>query len=298
MRLQFQERPWDLVLIAALTATLSVILLVAGVGNIAAIFLFLFAPGYMFAAVVFPGPQGIGWTERLALSVGLSLAFVPMVALLLSFTPFGISVSSLVGGISLFTLGLAAVALWRRMGLPANERLRFAADLAWPEWSGQGSVERAVTIGLAASVVFAGAALAYVLFVPRSGNTYTEFFLLGPNGTAEDYPERLNVSEPAAVTIVVVNHEAANVSYVVRVDLVGVRTVFNGTTGRNETIEVNRTSWGSFSIALNDGESWVQAYPFAINDAGHWRIDFYLFRNPDLLTTYRDLRLVLVVGGP
>jgi uncharacterized membrane protein len=291
-----QRLPWDLVLIVGLTVAVSGTLLAAGVGNLAAILFFLFAPGYASTAAIFPGNRGIRWTERLALSVGLSLAVVPLLALLLSFTPFGIALWSLLYVISGFTFATASVAFWRRLDLPEDERLSFGAERPWLDWSGQRAGDKAITIALAASIVFAGSAFAYVVLIPKAGDTYTEFFLLGPNGTAEDYPETLNISEPAAVTIVVVNHEAANVSYVVNVDLVGVRTAFNATTGRNETVEVNRTAWDIFGFSLDHGAPWVRQYRFQIDAAGDWRIDFLLYRNPEFQRTYGDLFLRVTVG--
>ena len=41
---------------------------------------------------------------------------------------------------------------------------------------------------------------AYVIITPKEGEKFTEFYILGPNGTASDYPTELKVGkggEPA-----------------------------------------------------------------------------------------------------
>ena len=36
---------------------------------------------------------------------------------------------------------------------------------------------------------------AYVIITPKEGEKFTEFYILGPNGTASDYPTELKVGE-------------------------------------------------------------------------------------------------------
>ncbi|MCC6050225.1 MAG: DUF1616 domain-containing protein, partial [Thermofilum sp.] len=53
--------------------------------------------------------------ERLALSIGLSLALVPLVGLLLNYTPFGIRLYPVLAALSLLTLSLAFIGAWRKL---------------------------------------------------------------------------------------------------------------------------------------------------------------------------------------
>ena len=73
----------------------------------------LFVPGYVTLKVIFP-ERGLDTVERLALSVGLSLAIVPLVGLLLNFTPWGIRLTPIVASLFLLTTGLAGIALGRK----------------------------------------------------------------------------------------------------------------------------------------------------------------------------------------
>jgi uncharacterized membrane protein len=55
--------------------------------------------------------------ECLALSVGLSLALVPLVGLLLNYTPWGIRLDPIMISLTILTVGLALVAFARRFRL-------------------------------------------------------------------------------------------------------------------------------------------------------------------------------------
>src|SRR2546427_11653112 len=87
------------------------------------------------------------------------------------------------------------------------------------------------------------------------------------------------------------NYESETVNCPIRVDLVGVRIVYNATSGSNETIEVNRTTWSTFNVTLADGKSWTQSYTFRIDAVGLWKVQFLLFRDREFLSVYRELHL-------
>lgn len=78
-----------------------------------AIFL-LFMPGYALFEVLYPGARDFERLERFGMSVGLSLAVVPMVGLVLNYTPWGIRLESALVSLSLLTLALAVVAVYRK----------------------------------------------------------------------------------------------------------------------------------------------------------------------------------------
>jgi len=296
VRLHFQEKPWDLAVAVAYVVVMAVALLALGVGNLLAIFFVLFVPGYVLVAALFPGGQEIDWIERIALSFGLSIAVVPLLGLVLNFTPWGIRFVPIVATTAMFTVGVGCGAYWRRMRLPPERRLSITVDFATPERNGYGALDKALTIALVASIVVASGTLAYVVLTPRPGETFTQFYVLGPGGTASGYPTNLTVNETGRVILGIVNQEAAMVSYTVRVDLVGVRIVYNATSGFNETVEVNRTTWSTFNVTLTDGRNWTQPYTFRINATGLWKVQFLLFKDGDFSSAYRQLRLFIRVS--
>jgi uncharacterized membrane protein len=74
----------------------------------------LFVPGYVTVEALFPKGRDLDRIERFALSVGLSLALVPLIGLLLNYTPWGIRLTPIVISLSSFTVGMALVALARQ----------------------------------------------------------------------------------------------------------------------------------------------------------------------------------------
>jgi hypothetical protein len=75
----------------------------------------LFIPGYVTVEVLFPKGRELGVIERFALSVGLSLALVMLTGLLLNYTPWGIRLTPIVISLTILTVGLAVIALSRRL---------------------------------------------------------------------------------------------------------------------------------------------------------------------------------------
>src|SRR5207247_623041 len=137
----FREIPWDLYAAIGYTAVLSLLLLALGVGNLLAILLVLFVPGYVLVAALFPKEGEIDWIERVALSLGLSIAVVPLLGFLLNFTPWGIRFAPIVATITIFTSGVGYAAYLRRMRLPPGQRLCLTVDIALPRWNDYGAVD-------------------------------------------------------------------------------------------------------------------------------------------------------------
>jgi hypothetical protein len=77
----------------------------------------LFIPGFVAVEALFPKGRELDAIERLALSVGLSLALVPLVGLLLNYTPWGIRLDPIMISLTVLTIGLVVVALARRFRL-------------------------------------------------------------------------------------------------------------------------------------------------------------------------------------
>jgi uncharacterized membrane protein len=77
----------------------------------------LFIPGYVTVEVLFPRQGEIDLIERFALGVGMSLALVPLIALLLNFAHLGIGLTSVTLLLVIFTLGSSLIGLRRRFVL-------------------------------------------------------------------------------------------------------------------------------------------------------------------------------------
>jgi len=74
----------------------------------------LFLPGYSLIEALYPREEELSPLERLALSIGLSLALVPLVGLVLNYTPWGIRLVPVVSSLTVLTFLLVLVASWRK----------------------------------------------------------------------------------------------------------------------------------------------------------------------------------------
>jgi hypothetical protein len=88
--------------------------------NVVALIFTLWLPGYTFIKALFPKQlpnkttdKDLDTIERIALSVGMSLALVPMVGLLLNYTPWGINLIPSTLSLAALTLAFATAALLR-----------------------------------------------------------------------------------------------------------------------------------------------------------------------------------------
>jgi len=180
-----------------------------------------FLPGYSLIAMLFPRIDDLDWIVRIALSFGLSIFIVTLLGFGLNYTPFGIRLIPILITLSFFTISLSLVAWVRRMKLPAEERFRVPFERLLNVNLGQSVLDKGLSIVLIASIIGSSATLIYVIVKPKTGEIFTEFYLLGPNGTASEYPMELNVGEEGKVIIGIVNHEYENVTYYLEVHLNG-----------------------------------------------------------------------------
>lgn len=74
----------------------------------------LFLPGYVTIQALFPKGKELDSIERLALTIGLSLAITPLIGLLLNYTPWGIRLDPIVAALSMFTLGIGMAGSFRK----------------------------------------------------------------------------------------------------------------------------------------------------------------------------------------
>lgn len=63
----------------------------------------LFLPGYATVELLYPQPKELSPLERLALSIGLSLALIPLIGLLLNYSPWGIRLEPILASTSLYS---------------------------------------------------------------------------------------------------------------------------------------------------------------------------------------------------
>ncbi len=74
----------------------------------------LFLPGYVTIEALYPSPRELSPLERLALSIGLSLAIVPLIGLVLNYTPWGIRLAPILVFTSIYIVLISIIGLYRK----------------------------------------------------------------------------------------------------------------------------------------------------------------------------------------
>ncbi|HSF81727.1 MAG TPA: DUF1616 domain-containing protein, partial [Anaerolineales bacterium] len=235
----------------------------------------------LLQAALFPRRDDLDGVERLGLSLGLSVALVPLLALVLDRLPWGLHLWPIVFGQALLVLALLLAAFIRRLMVPFVEAYapNLRPDLgAW--WRGLMPLDRRLFLLVATAMLFAGLAAAWVFLVPSDAEFMTEFYMLGPDGLAEDFPRRAAPDQILAITMGVTNRERAGQSYrleVWQVDPWG--------EGRRELIGYEQP----FTLQVGETRQWEQL--FRVQWAGQdQQFEFLLF-TPGQPEPYRRLLL-------
>ena len=82
----------------------------------------LFLPGYTLVEALYPRGDELTPLERLALSIGLSLAIEPLIGLILNYTPWGIRLTPILASTAILVLALATLAAVKKARLLVMSR--------------------------------------------------------------------------------------------------------------------------------------------------------------------------------
>jgi uncharacterized membrane protein len=284
----FVDMPLDLILVLGSTLlTLAFIyvpyinqtILRSAVGLV----MVLFIPGYALIAALFPGKKDIDGIERAALSFGLSIAVVPLIGLALNFTPWGIRLDPITVCLTIFTIICVLVANKRRHVLPPDERFSVDFKKLYEEFkaeafpASESRFDRILTVILIISIIASVCMVVYVIVVPKQGEKFTEFYILGPGGMAENYPTRFSLGDEKPVIVGVVNHEYRNVTYDLYVRL-------------NDSLNISTIYQDKFIVAHNETmEEQVKLKPDRTGT--NMKMEFLLYADGNMTASYRDLHL-------
>jgi len=306
------EFPTDLALAlawltAAILAVFAPILNESPVRIVLALPVVLFLPGYALIGALFPKKDDIDMLERFALSVGLSIAVVPLIGLALNYTPFGIRLAPVLVCVSLFTFAMVLVAHYRRARCRPAERFHvpfsgMALEVRKEFPLNRGSnTDRILNAVLVIAILFAIGTTIFVIAVPKPGEHFTEFYILGEKQKAADYPDRISTGTEYPLYIGVGNHEYRTVTYTIEVYGMTMELDNESTTSRIVAMD---PLW-QHPLTLAHNETAIVPYGLSVNDTGYNRIEFLLFNEtvpgPDvtggdrLSASVRDLHLWVTV---
>ena len=208
--------------------------------------LVLFLPGYVVVAAAFPAAPNEaepetqrsvvklltagtpGWYERLALSVAISLALLPLFGLIIASTRWGFSTATVLVTLAGFTGVGMLFAVRRRARLPANRRFRVPARAASTDayrglFAPDTRFDGALNVALILSMVVALSAIGYALVAPQGGASATEYQLLTENESGElvasGYPDAIPPGESEELIVAVTNGDDDVQTYTVVVEV-------------------------------------------------------------------------------
>ena len=140
------------------------------------------------------------------------------------------------------------------------------------------SLDRTLSTILIVILIIAVIATFYIVLAPSQSEKFTEFYILGSNGKAGDYPTNLTINQEGKVTVGIVNHENTNTTYQLIVK-------FNRNILKNET----------FSL-LNNEKREIPFSFITINVGNNQKLEFLLYKLPNTKDTYRSLHLIVDVN--
>jgi uncharacterized membrane protein len=126
--------------------------------------------------------------------------------------------------------------------------------------------------------------LAYVIVVPKMGETFTEFYILGPDGMADNYNTTYVLGDVHPIVVGVTNDELRNMTY----DLV----VTLNNSG-------NITQLHSEQLTVANNQTWEKTINLQPDQIGNnMDMEFLLYDNGNMTAPYREVHLWVNVTAP
>ena len=248
--------------------------------QIISIVIVIFNPGYALTAALFPRKHDVSNIERITLAFGLSIATVPLLALILAYSG-PIALGSFVAVLTLGITSCSIIGLYRRRNLATEDRFTV-------EWNGfryvrqlfpqkQDRRDRILSILLIVSLLLSVSVVVYAVITPAQSDKYTEFYILNSNGKAADYPIQFSLANATPIIVGVVNHEGRTVTY-------------NLVITQNESSKLKTLRSEQFTLNYNG--QWEKTILLKPDAAGNnIEFKFLLFEQGNNATPYREAHL-------
>jgi len=137
------------------------------------------------------------------------------------------------------------------------------------------NIDKPFSILIIAIIILGVIGIIYTIFSPGN-EKFTEFYLLGANGKAGDFPTNLTPSQTGNLTVGVTNHE-------------------QGTSNYRIVIKNNDQIFKEENITLHNGEKKEIQIKFKLDQPGEYKLEFNLYKMPNNEKIYRSLFLLVNV---
>ncbi|MDY9928088.1 DUF1616 domain-containing protein [Methanosarcina sp.] len=283
-----RQFPLDLLLVAGLVILTDIFVLVPVLSEsflrtALGLLLVLFLPGYALTGALLPAKKDMDGIERALLSLGLSIAVVPLMGLGMNYTDWGVREVPVLTGLSVFTLLMCGAAYYRRLKLSEAEAFKISIGTTISTLKAEfleetGSrADKVLAVLLVMSILASIGSLAYVIGNPRDGEAFTEFYILGPDRTAENYSTEYTPGGSGTVVVGITNHERRTVDYTMEVRL------------ENRSLPLPEDQK---YISLDHNVTWEE--PVTITppvEGKNMKLEFLLFNETEKSVPYRNVHL-------
>ena len=249
----------------------------------------IFVPGYALVSAIFNRKSDLSHLERVAIAVVVSVVIVSLTGFAMNYSPWGVTLDPILACLTIFTIGCSVIAYLGRRKLPVEDRFSLNPACALLRLkSGVFDNNTKLENGLIAiafiAVLLTVGALAYFAVTPGHGEHYTNFYLLGKDHVAANYPVTFVAGEPKPVLVGVMNHEGQDQAYTVVVAL------------NNSS---NVTKLYSEKVNLGDNQTWEKAIDLKPDRPGTMmNLEFLLYRGDEMVVPYRECNLWVNATAP
>lgn len=240
----------------------------------------LFLPGYLLMAVLFPEKDEFDGLTRIALSMGLSIIIVPLIGLLQNFLSSGVRFLPMMLSLIFFDIFLFFLGWYRRTKLPEEKRFALTLKIDLIQWSNKTKGTKVIHTALLVTGFLLIFTSVFIISSPKTGKSFTEFYITGLEDVTAGYPEQLQAGEDGTVKAVIINNEQQKMTYRLEIWVDG---------------DIIQTISPIYLENQEKKEITVLFKTEKLNDSA--KVEFLLFRDGQDMKPYRRLRLWVDVKG-
>lgn len=240
----------------------------------------LFLPGYLLLAVLFPEKDELDGLARIALSIGLSIIIVPLIGLLLNYLSLGVRLLTMILSLIFFDIFLFFLSWYRRTNLPEEKRFSLTYKIDLIKWSDKTKETKMIQMALLITGSLLIVTSVFMLSFPKTGKSFTEFYITGLEDVTAGYPEQLQIGENATVKAVIINNEQQKTKYRMEIWVDGdmIQTI--------SPIDIENQEKRELTVLFKAEE---------LKDLA--KVEFLLYRDGQDIEPYRQLRLWVTISS-
>ena len=194
----------------------------------------------------------------------------------------------------LFNLIVMLFAAIRTLAIEIEDRYFWEISYEVPSSSDTNSRELAIIISL---ILILGYSISlFISVIPSFGEPegFTEFYIIGPDGLASDYPNNAENGDTVSILIGIENHESSDVEYNLQIS----KSIYDNSSGN-----IHSDSLEFYEVKINEsytilrGQQLLIPFSMVLDSSGFWVLEFDLFMNSTdhSSSAYRHLQLNLDV---